>query len=91
MFFRGKGWEGCKESVKKVKSPKIVGNVEASRKVFPHWSQKTITHHGLSLFPTVSRLGYRNSWLLGLGELLHDKIVGSLEFKIQFRKNRTPK
>ena len=37
--------------------------------MFPHWSQKTITHHCFSLFPIVSRLGYRTSWLLGLGEL----------------------
>ena len=32
-------------------------NVGAARKVFPHWSQKTITHHCLSLFPIVSWLG----------------------------------
>ena len=25
-------------------------NVGAARKVFPHWSQKTITHHCFSLF-----------------------------------------
>ena len=48
----------------------ILSNVGASGKVFSHWSQKTITHHCLSLFPTVSRLGYRTNWLLGLGELL---------------------
>ena len=40
--------------------------------MFPDWSQKTITHHCLALFPIVSRLGYRTNWLLGLGELLHD-------------------
>ena len=33
--------------------------IGAARKVAPHWSQKTIAHHCLSLFPIVSRLGYR--------------------------------
>ena len=32
-------------------------NVGAARKVFPHWSQETITHHCLSLFPIVSWSG----------------------------------
>ena len=49
-----------------------VGNVGTARKVFPHWSQKTIAHHCLSLPPIVSRLGYRTNWPLGLGDLLHD-------------------
>ena len=41
--------------------------------MFPHWSQKTITQHCLSLFPVVSWVGYQtNYWLLRLGELLHD-------------------
>ena len=40
--------------------------------MFPHWMQKTITHHCLLLFAIVSRLGYRTKWLLGLGELLQD-------------------
>ena len=48
-------------------------NVGAACKVCPHWSQKAITHHCLSLFSIVSRLGYRTNWLLGLGELLHDR------------------
>lgn len=46
-------------------------NVGVARKVFPHWLQKTITHHCSSLLPIISRLGYRTNWLLGLGELLH--------------------
>ena len=46
-------------------------NVGAARKVFPHWSQKTITSHYLLLFPIVLRLAYQTNWLLGLGELLH--------------------
>ena len=47
--------------------------VGAAHNLFPHWSQKkTITHHCLSLFLIVSRLGYQTNWLLGLGELLHD-------------------
>ena len=54
-----------------LKLPQSGSNVGAARKVFPLWSQKTITHHCLSLFPIVSRLGYRTNWLLGLGELLH--------------------
>ena len=45
----------------------------AAHKVFPHWSQKTITHHCLSLFPIVSWLGYQTNGFLGLGELLHDR------------------
>ena len=32
--------------------------VRAARKVFPHWSQKTITYHCLSLFPIVWQLGF---------------------------------
>ena len=44
-------------------------NVGAVRKVFPHWSQKTITHYCISLFPIVSWLGYRTNCLLGLGEV----------------------
>ena len=51
------------------------GSNVAARKVFPHWSQKTITHHCLSVFPIASRLLYRAIWLLGLGELLHDWIL----------------
>ena len=50
----------------------LSSNIGAARKVFPHWSQKTVTHHCLSLFPTVSRLGCRTNWLLGLGKLPHD-------------------
>ena len=50
----------------------ILSTVGAARKVFSHWSQKTITHHCLSLFTTISRLGYRTNWLLVLGELPHD-------------------
>ena len=46
-------------------------NVGVVRKVFPHLSQKTITHHCLPLFPIISQLGYRTNWHLGLGELLH--------------------
>ena len=38
---------------------------------FPHWSQKTITHHWLTLFTIISQLRYRTNWFLGLGELLH--------------------
>ena len=34
-------------------------NVGAAHKVFPFWSQKTVTHHCLSLFCIVSKLGYR--------------------------------
>ena len=65
--------QGRKASCKR-KSPASLklSSIGAARKVFPHWSQKTITHHCLSLFPIVSRLGYRTNWLLGLGELLHD-------------------
>ena len=32
--------------------------VRAGRKVFPHWSQKTITYHCLSLFPIVWQLRF---------------------------------
>ena len=44
-------------------------NIGTVRKVCPHWSQKTIAHHCLSLFPIVSRLGYLANWPLGLGGL----------------------
>ena len=44
-------------------------NVGAARKVFPHLSQRTITHYCISLFPIVSWLGYRTNCLLGLGEV----------------------
>ena len=35
----------------------------------PHWSQKTITEHCLSLFPFYG-IGLQTDWLLVLGELL---------------------
>ena len=57
---------------KRVLATYVPINVGAARKMFPDWSQKAITHHWLSLFPIVSRFGYRTNWLLGLGELLHD-------------------
>ena len=44
-------------------------NVGAARKVFPHLSQRTITHYCISLFPIVSWLEYRTNCLLGLGEV----------------------
>ena len=52
-------------------SPFYKSNVGAARKVFSHWLQKTLTHRCSSLFPIISRLGYRTNLLLGLGELLH--------------------
>ena len=41
--------------------PSRASHVGAARKVFPHWSQKRITHHCLLLFPTVLRLGYQTN------------------------------
>ena len=51
------------------------------------WSQKTITHHCLSLFPIVSRLGYRTSWLFGFrwGRFPFSKNSG-----LKFRKFPVP-
>ena len=57
------------------RSTYLISDVGATQKVFPHWLKKkkqTMTCHCFSLFPIVSRLGYRTNWLLGLGELLHD-------------------
>ena len=64
-----------------VEEPPHYCNVGAACKVFPSWSQKTVTRHCLSwLFCIVSRLGYRTNWLLELGEVLHDPFRN-------FRKN----
>ena len=49
-------WKIEKKTEQKISlaDPSYVG---AARKVFPHWSQETKTHHCLSLFPIVSWSG----------------------------------
>ena len=56
------------------RSTYLISDVGAAQKVFPHWLKKKKNNNMslFSLFPIVSRLGYRTNWLLGLGELLHD-------------------
>lgn len=60
-----------REKYHKTNIPFYKSYVGAARKVFSPWLQKTLTHRCSSLFPIISRLGYRTNLLLGLGELLH--------------------
>ena len=59
-----------KSSSEQIFSEKLSLGAPVARCFLIDWSQKTTTHRCLSLFPSVSRLGYRTNWLLRLGEVL---------------------